>query len=143
MPALTPFNLFPLITGRMPQAIADRLVQHLTDPTEFWTSYPVPSVALNDPKFNPLQMWRGPTWANINYLLIDGLFRSGYRHAGQGIAVNVHSSFWLVREISLSITTRRAARIHLRQRLSMAGRRRYLSIWQSRQPGRKAKAGEQ
>ena len=23
-------------------------------------------------------MWRGPTWANINYLLIDGLFRSGF-----------------------------------------------------------------
>ena len=78
IPVLTPFNLFPLITGRMPPEIAVRLVSHLTDPAEFWTRYPAPSVALNDPKFNPLQMWRGPTWANINYLLIDGLFRSGY-----------------------------------------------------------------
>jgi len=75
---LTPFNLFPLITGHMPPAIADRLIKHLTDPTEFWTNFPVPSVALTDPKFNPLQMWRGPTWANINYLLIDGLFRAGF-----------------------------------------------------------------
>ena len=75
---LTPFNLFPLITGRMPTAIADKLVAHLTDPNEFWTRFPAPSVALSDPQFNPLQMWRGPTWANVNYLLIDGLFRSGY-----------------------------------------------------------------
>jgi glycogen debranching enzyme len=35
-------------------------------------------VALNQPKFDPLQMWRGPTWANINYLMIEGLLRSGY-----------------------------------------------------------------
>jgi mannosylglycerate hydrolase MGH1-like protein len=74
----TPFNLFPLITGRMPRSIADRLVAHLTDEFEFWSRYPVPTVALNDPKFNPLQMWRGPTWVNINYLLIEGLHRSGY-----------------------------------------------------------------
>ena len=32
---LTPFNLFPLITGRMPEHILKRLVRHLTDPAEF------------------------------------------------------------------------------------------------------------
>jgi putative isomerase len=74
----TPFNLFPLLTGRMPREIADRLVAHLTDEAEFWPRYPVPTVALDDPKFDPLQMWRGPTWVNINYLLIEGLYRSGY-----------------------------------------------------------------
>jgi hypothetical protein len=75
---LTPFNLFPLITGRMPARILERLVRHLTDPAEFWTPYPIPSVALSDPKFDPQQMWRGPTWANINYLLTEGLLRCGY-----------------------------------------------------------------
>jgi len=74
----TPFNLFPLITGRMPSKIAERLVAHLTDESQFWTKYPVPTVALNDPKFDPLQMWRGPTWVNVNYLMIEGLHRSGY-----------------------------------------------------------------
>jgi glycogen debranching enzyme len=74
----TPLGLFPLITGRMPHKIADRLVAHLTDEQEFWPRYPVPSVALDDPKFNSRQMWRGPTWVNINYLLIEGLYRSGY-----------------------------------------------------------------
>jgi glycogen debranching enzyme len=62
----------------MPRPISDRLVSHLTNPNEFWSQYPVPTVALNDPKFDPLQMWRGPTWANVNYLLIEGLLKSGY-----------------------------------------------------------------
>ena len=74
----TPFNLFPLITGRMPKDSADRLVSHLTDERQFWTPFPIPSVALDDPKYDPLQMWRGPTWVNVNYLMIEGLQRSGY-----------------------------------------------------------------
>jgi putative isomerase len=76
--ARTPFNLFPLLTGRLPSAMADRLVAHLADPREFWPRYPVPTVALDDPKFDPWQMWRGPTWVNVNYLLMEGLARSGY-----------------------------------------------------------------
>ncbi len=74
----TPFNLFPLITGRMPPAISERLVSHLTDQSQFWSRYPVPTVAMDEPKYNPNQMWRGPTWVNVNYLLIEGLQRSGY-----------------------------------------------------------------
>jgi len=74
----TPFNLFPLLTGSMPPEITSRLVAHLTDEKQFWPRYPVPTVALDDPKFDPNQMWRGPTWTNINYLLIEGLQRSGY-----------------------------------------------------------------
>jgi glycogen debranching enzyme len=58
--------------------MADRLVTHLTDPRQFWPRYPVPTVSLDDPKFDPLQMWRGPTWVNVNYLLIEGLTRAGY-----------------------------------------------------------------
>ena len=78
----TPFNLFPLLTGRMPPAIERRLLAHLTDPAEFWTRYPVPTVARNDAKYNPWQMWRGPTWINVNYLLIEGLERIGQDDAG-------------------------------------------------------------
>lgn len=74
----TPFSLFPLITGRLPSAIAQRLVQHLTDPAQFWTRCPVPTVAQNDPTHDPNVMWRGPVWINVNYLLIDGLKRAGF-----------------------------------------------------------------
>jgi putative isomerase len=74
----TPFNLFPLITGQMPPAISNRLVMHLMDERQFWSRYPVPTVAMDDPKYDPYEMWRGPTWVNVNYLLIEGLQRSGY-----------------------------------------------------------------
>lgn len=50
----------------------------LTDPAAFWPRYPVPSVALSDACFDAQQMWRGPTWVNLNYLLIEGLRRCGY-----------------------------------------------------------------
>lgn len=84
VPVRTPFSLFPLLTGRLPRSVAERLVSHLTDPHQFWPRYPVPTVALNDPKYNPEQMWRGPSWMNVNYLLIEGLSRSGYaRLAGE------------------------------------------------------------
>ncbi len=74
----TPFNLFPIITGQMPREITERVVAHLTDERQFWTRYPIPTVAMDDPKYTPGTMWRGPTWINVNYLLIEGLQRSGY-----------------------------------------------------------------
>jgi glycogen debranching enzyme len=72
----TPFSLFPLLTGRMPETIVRRLAAHLANEQEFWPRFPVPTVALDDPAFDPETMWRGPTWVNVNYLLIEGLQRS-------------------------------------------------------------------
>jgi glycogen debranching enzyme len=40
-------------------------------------------VALDDPHYDPNQMWRGPTWVNINYLLIEGLHKAGYPQVGR------------------------------------------------------------
>ena len=74
----TPFNIYPLITGRLPVDISTRLVAHLVDPNQFWPRYPIPSVALDDPNYSPTNMWRGPTWVNVNYMLIEGLFRSRF-----------------------------------------------------------------
>ncbi len=30
-----------------------------------------------------MEMWRGPTWINVNYLMIEGLQRSGYSDLAQ------------------------------------------------------------
>jgi glycogen debranching enzyme len=49
----------------------------LQDPQEFWPAWPLPTVAVSDPKFDPKQMWRGPTWVNINYLFVEALTRIG------------------------------------------------------------------
>ncbi len=73
LPVVTPFNLYPLWTGQLPEHIKYRLIQHLLDPNEFWGEFIVPTVARNDPKYDPETMWRGPVWANINYFLIEAL----------------------------------------------------------------------
>ncbi|MBC8076764.1 MAG: hypothetical protein H7Y32_11870 [Chloroflexales bacterium] len=75
---LTPFSLYPLWTGKLDRAINDRLVAHLTNPASFWANHPLPTVALNDPKYDAAQMWRGPVWININYIFVEALQRSGY-----------------------------------------------------------------
>ena len=77
VPVLTPFNLYPLWTGQLPKEIRDRLIAHLTDPNEFWGEFAIPSVARNDPHFDPATMWRGPVWANINYFFIEALRQVG------------------------------------------------------------------
>ncbi len=74
---VTPFNLYPLWTGQLPDHIRDRLVSHLINPELFWGDYPLPSVAYNDPHFDPVTMWRGPVWVNINYFFIEALDQIG------------------------------------------------------------------
>lgn len=74
---VTPFNLYPLWTGQLPEAIRDRLIEHLKNPQEFWGEYMIPTVARNDPHFQPETMWRGPIWANINYFFVEALNQVG------------------------------------------------------------------
>lgn len=77
VPVVTPFNLYPLWTGKLPTTIAKRLIQHLQNPDEFWSDYVLPTVARNDPAYNHEAMWRGPVWANINYFFIEALQKTG------------------------------------------------------------------
>jgi putative isomerase len=79
VPVVTPFNLFPLWTGQLPANIRSRLIAHLTNPDEFWGEYVIPTVARNDPHYDPDSMWRGPVWANINYFFIEALQQVGER----------------------------------------------------------------
>jgi hypothetical protein len=73
--AFTPFNLYPLWTGRMNTEIETRLVKHLTNPETFWSPYPLRTVAGNSTSYSASTMWRGPVWININYIFIEALQR--------------------------------------------------------------------
>lgn len=77
---LTPVDavsgFFPLLLDDLPADRVDRLVDALDDPTRFATRAPVPSVAISDPDWST-DMWRGATWINTNYLVIEGLRRQG------------------------------------------------------------------
>jgi hypothetical protein len=77
VPVVTPFSILPFWTGMLPETITQRLIQNLTNPDAFWSGWPLPTVAYNDPTFDPMQMWRGPAWMNINYLFVEGLERVG------------------------------------------------------------------
>jgi hypothetical protein len=77
VPVLTPFNLYPLWTGQLPAHIRQRLIQHLTSSEELWGQFRLPSVAYNDPHYDPEVMWRGPVWVNINYFMIEALHQVG------------------------------------------------------------------
>jgi len=77
VPVVTPFNLYPLWTGQLPNEIKERLLNHLTNPNAFWGEHSLPSVAYNDVNFDPQTMWRGPVWVNINYFFIEALRQIG------------------------------------------------------------------
>lgn len=70
---LTPFNLLPMWTGRLPASHARRLLAVVLDPSRFWRPFPVPTVSAADPSYSPERMWRGPVWVNANYLLIEAM----------------------------------------------------------------------
>jgi glycogen debranching enzyme len=89
----TTVSLMPLLVETLPAEIAARLVEHLTDPREFWSRYPVPSVALDEPSFIPTAevngmrcIWRGPSAPNTNWLLARGLRRHGYHAVADTLA---------------------------------------------------------
>ena len=76
--------LLPLLLSDLPGEATGRLVEHLADPDEFWAPFPVPSVALDEPRFRAdsrvngsRRIWRGPCSLNTNWLLTLGLRRHG------------------------------------------------------------------
>jgi hypothetical protein len=74
----TPFHLLPIWTGRLNDDQIQRIIGHLTSP-RLWPQWPIPTVAVDDPKFDPMQMWRGPVWVNVNLLFVEALERAGQR----------------------------------------------------------------
>ncbi len=62
MPTLVHNNLRCMYWGSFSRQMADRFVrEHLINPAEFWTPFPLPSVAANDPLFRdaPENNWSG------------------------------------------------------------------------------------
>ncbi|MGC1176904.1 MAG: trehalase family glycosidase [Candidatus Saccharimonadales bacterium] len=72
-------TLLPLYAGSITQERAEQLVRLLENEHQFGPAYPVPSVPTNSFWFQPKLYWQGPTWVNMNWLIIDGLRRYGFK----------------------------------------------------------------
>lgn len=76
----------PLFAKILSQKEAKRLVSdHLLNTNEFWTKYPVPTVSLDEPSFNPTGFWRGPTWMGTNWFIYKGLQNYGFKNEAEAI----------------------------------------------------------
>ncbi len=71
-------TLLPLYAGSVTKERAGALIKLLEDTHQFGSHYPVPSVPLNSEWFDPTGYWQGPTWVNMNWMIIDGLSRYGF-----------------------------------------------------------------
>ena len=67
------------------------VMQHLTNPKEFWTKYPVPTYAINEADYYQGSKtgecnWRGSSWIPTNHMMIHGLNSYGYNELARDIA---------------------------------------------------------
>ena len=69
-------GLIPLVLPGLPADVRNALCATLTGPA-FGAGRPgvlgVPSFDLTDRRYNPRRYWRGPTWLNTTWLLVEGL----------------------------------------------------------------------
>jgi hypothetical protein len=76
-PMLTGAGFLPLVCGAPSKEQARRLAAHLHDPRTFATPLPVASVPPVEREHYSKDMWRGPVWVNINWVIARGLARYG------------------------------------------------------------------
>lgn len=71
-------TLMPLYAGTVSKKRAAELVKMIEDEKLFCANYPAPSVPLSADQFNPIGYWQGPSWVNMNWLIIQGLKQYGF-----------------------------------------------------------------
>ncbi|MFE6963980.1 amylo-alpha-1,6-glucosidase [Agromyces sp. NPDC057679] len=79
-------GFMPLLTGRLPQKVAEALLAALGDPERYALPWAVPTVSAADPDFSAERMWRGPVWVNTNALIVEGLRASGHPELARELA---------------------------------------------------------
>ena len=75
--------LAPLALAGLPDGVRRRLVEeHLLDPRRYRAAVGIPSVAMDEPTFNPkfdrFRAWRGPSWVNTAWILVPAMRDLGY-----------------------------------------------------------------
>lgn len=82
-------GFLPLWAGVSTPQHTTRLVDHLTNPAKFWRANGVPSLAADDPYYEPMGYWNGPVWVEWQYLIFRGLLGAGMRDEAEELARRV------------------------------------------------------
>ena len=80
---LTPTIFYPVILESTPVEVRERVLKkHFYNSEEFSTTFVMPSLAINEPAFDPeesIYIWRGPTWIVHNWFLHRFFLQNGHR----------------------------------------------------------------
>lgn len=71
----------------------DLIENVLLDPGQFFGDIPFPSVAYDEPAYDPRGYWRGRAWPHISYWLLEMLVREGYGDAADEAAGRILSAY--------------------------------------------------
>lgn len=94
----TASSLVPLFLDGLKGEKLEKLIKkHVLNENEFWTPYPFPSVAKDEPYYYPNEtplykiklLWRGPTWISTNWLIVKGLRKHGYNSIADGVVIRM------------------------------------------------------
>ena len=90
---LTPASFLPLFAGLPSQERAAAMARHAERLSPGW-----PTVAYEEPSFDPVGYWRGRTWVNMAYFALRGLKWYGYDELAEKGRATVLG--WMMREPS-------------------------------------------
>jgi hypothetical protein len=80
-------GFLPLWAGFATKEQAEALRRHLLDPASFWRTFGVPTLAANDPYYDPYItkccQWNGGVWLLWDYMVFRGLLNYGYRQEAE------------------------------------------------------------
>jgi glycogen debranching enzyme len=70
-------TFLPLWAGTASPERVEHMRRALRDPDAYAPAFPVPSVPVDAPEFQESRYWRGPTWVNTNWAVVEGLREAG------------------------------------------------------------------
>ncbi len=79
----------PLWTKVATQEQVNKMMNLLTDTTKFSTFIPFPTIAADNPKYNPRGYWRGPIWLDQTYFAVRGLRNYGFHELADQYTLQV------------------------------------------------------
>ena len=82
---LSAAGFLPLICRAPSRRQAGQLAAHLRNPATFGAPFPVPTIAPRSSPHYAKDMWRGPVWVNVNWLIALGLRRYGMDEAADAL----------------------------------------------------------